>query len=508
MSSKTINVVNPNGLVVQKSTDFNEWYIELLKKCQLISYTDVSGCYVLLPQSYAIWEIITNTLNVHFKKSGIKNTYFPLFITQKQLQTEKDHIEGFSAEVATVTKVGSHKIDDEINYLAIRPTSECAIYPIYKTLIRSYKDLPLKYNQFCNVVRWEFKDTMPFIRSREFLWSETHNCFTSSDVAIQDVNTMIDLYSNVIFKDLLAIPTITGTKTNLEKFSGAVSTRTIECIIPEVGKGVQAATCHYLGQIFSKAFDITYRNDINILEHVHQTCHGITTRSIGIALMTHSDNKGLVLPPVICETQVVIIVIKPKDKVDQENVFNYAKFIEEELLQNNIRVILDNNDNETMGSKCNKYELQGIPVRLEVGLRDFNESSVILARRDTLTKEKITGSINSLPVKVFKVFNDVHNNLLNKATLRLLDSIVATKTKEEFTNNVANKKTCVINWCNIDECEKDIKTIHGVKSFCLVDTETELGSKLIIGLPSVGESDVCMFCGYVTKARCLFGKSY
>jgi len=491
--------INMNGMTIKKEINFGEWYVELLKKCKLISYTDISGCYVLLPNSYSIWENIVKALDLELKKVDVQNSYFPLFITQQNLKKEQDHVEGFAPEVAIVTKTGNTDLDPD-NYLIIRPTSETTIYATYKTLIHSYRDLPLKYNQYCNVVRWEFKDTMPFIRSREFLWSETHNCFANKIEATNDVDLMINLYSK-IYSETLAIPTIMGTKTNLEKFNGSVLSKTLECIIPNVVKGVQACTSHYLGNIFSKAFDISFRSASNDVEFVHQTCHGFTTRSIGIMLLTHSDNKGLVLPPYVAKTQVVIIPILQKES--QQLVMNYIYNINELLIAANIRTSIDVNEFETMGFKCNKHELGGIPVRLEIGMRDVENNEIVLFRRDTCTKQKIK-TVNVVD-SVLKTFTDINNNLFDKASNLLKSNINGATNINEFRKNIKSKKINLINWCNTDNCEKKIKHKFGVKTFCIIDENNELNKQIL-------EKNIdvlnCIFCNEPCVVKCLFGKSY
>ncbi|ARF10161.1 prolyl-tRNA synthetase [Hokovirus HKV1] len=485
------------GITCDKETEFNKWYTELVIKCKLIAYTDVSGCYVLLPQSYHFWNEIKKMLETEFINMDIKNAYFPLFITQNNLKKEKDHVEGFSPEVAYVTKTGSHELEEE-NYLIVRPTSECCIYPVYKNLITTYKDLPLKYNQFCNVVRWEFKDTMPFIRSREFLWSEIHNCFTNMNDSIQDVNNIMNLYENIFF-ELLALPTIRGTKTNLEKFNGGISTSTLECIIPNNGKGIQACTSHYLGTNFSSVYDIVYRDNDNNFKNVHQTCHGITTRTIGISIMTHSDNKGLVVSPNIAEIQVIIIPIYPKNKELHDTIDKYCKKIYDKL--GYFRCKIDNDKTHTVGYKFNHYELHGIPLRLEIGINEYNNNQIILHRRDN----NIKTVCNIDNIKTFIKINivNMHQNMYDKALTNVLNTIIFSNNVNDFCNNIKNNKVNICNWCNTDSCEKYIKENYQVKTLCILDTyfNKSLIEKVI-------HNDECMFCSNKNQVICLFGKTY
>src|SRR3989304_2025662 len=289
--------IHEMSITVDKNNDFSQWYRQIVLKSNMIKYYDVSGCYVLLPNSYGLWENIKEFLDTQFKKLGVENCYFPLFITKSNMEKEKEHIEGFQPEVAWVTKIGNledkgNKDDKEDNNLveplAIRPTSECAMYPIFPSLIKSHKDLPLKLNQWCNVVRWEFKDPYPFIRSREFLWQEGHTCFSNKEDATKEIKAIINIYKNC-YENLLAVPVIKGVKTEKEKFAGGELTFTLEGFIPEIGKGLQACTAHYLGQNFSKMFEITYQNEKEEKNFIHQNSWGFTTRSIGAMIMTHSD---------------------------------------------------------------------------------------------------------------------------------------------------------------------------------------------------------------------------
>jgi prolyl-tRNA synthetase len=461
---------------------------------------------VLLPASYTIWEFITKQLNKSFKPLNIQNTYFPLFITDKQLQTEKDHNAGFTPETATVTRVGNSTIESASNYLHIRPTSEAAIYSVIKGLIRSSKDLPIKFNQMVNVVRWEFKDCTPFIRSREFLWSESHHSFATHQEATDDVMTMITLYKNKVFGELLALPCIVGTKTNVEKFCGAVSTKTIECIIPNTGKGIQSATCHDLGLNFAKSFDVMYRNSNNILQYVYQTCHGITTRTIGIMIMTHADDKGLVLPPKVATTQVVIVVVSPKKESDKIIVDNYVKNVANALAAAKVRTRVDDDRAETMGFKCNKYEMEGIPIRLEIGLRDATGSTVVLFRRDKMTKQTVVlENIANVVNGVNSVLEDMHANMLACATTKVKNTVAFVSSEEQFELAIKNKKVCLVNWCETDVCEHNIKQNYSTKSLCIVDANED---DFVRGIIGNNEKTNCIFCSQAATAVCLFGKSY
>ena len=322
-----------DGLSVKREEDFSKWYWQVITKAHLIDNCELSGFYVLLPGAIDIWENIKREIDVNIKRHGVKNAYFPLFVSESALTKEKDHIEGFSPEVAWVTKTGSEELQER---LAVRPTSETIIYPLYAKWIKSYRDLPMKLNSWCNVVRWEFKHAVPFIRSREFLWQEGHSAFAHEIEASEEVKTICDIYKH-IYEDILAVPVIQGRKTEHEKFGGARYTLTCECFIPDANRAVQAATAHHLGDNFSRMFGIKYVGATNEENFVQQTSWGLTTRSIGIMIMTHGDNKGLLLPPRVAPFNVVLIPHLDKKGV----VLRWANDILCLLRKDGIRIHLD-----------------------------------------------------------------------------------------------------------------------------------------------------------------------
>ena len=434
------------GIVAKKKDNFSKWYLEIVTKCDLIDYSDVSGCYVLRENAYEIWENIKNFIDRKIKKMGVRNAYFPIFIPKSNLCKEQQHIDDFAPEVAWVTETGNQVISDEkfetdeigivekmaakIKFLeekiskgrldeplAIRPTSETSMYPHFAKWIRSHRDLPYKVNQWNNVVRWEFKKATPFIRSREFLWQEGHTCYSNEKDARSEVDQVLDLYERV-YRELLAVPTIKGTKTEKEKFAGAEMTKTIETFISGSGKAIQAATSHYLGQNFSKMFNISFEKAVEQgkqrkEEFVYQNSWGFTTRSIGIMIMTHSDDKGLILPPNIAPCQVMIVPIYQKNK-DDEMVDLYAKKIQDWLRKFEIRVSFDNRKGYRPGFKYNLCETNGIPLRIDIGNRDVENSTFDISRRDTLIKTKGV-DFKDLQHLVNSLLLDIQNSLYAKA---------------------------------------------------------------------------------------------
>jgi len=504
--------MNQNILINKKEENHSDWYTELIVKCNLISYYDISGCYILLPNSYSVWENIQHFLDGQFKLRGVQNVYFPLFISKNNLEKEKNHIEGFEPEVAWIKSkdvkedVKEDDKESSSNQIAIRPTSECAIYPTFANLVKwmSQKDLPLKYNQWCNVVRWEFKDTTPFIRSREFLWNEGHTCYATKEQAMEEVIDIIKLYKET-YQNMLGVPVILGKKTEKEKFGGADVTYTVECFISESGKAIQAATSHCLGQNFSKMFDIKYQvnteNKEEVIKHeyVWQNSWGFTTRSIGIMLMTHSDNKGVVFPPNIAPTQIIIIPIIVK-KYEQETKIYVDKIINI-LKQSTIRFKVDASNNHP-GSKFINAELGGSPLRLEIGKKEVDKNKIVCFRRDTCTKNVMDFDENLID-NLNNMLKNIQNNLFHIAKDKLINAITYPNDFSEFINNVENKKMCLIKWCDKDDCEMKIKELSKAKSLCCpdLDENKEIDMRIVDG-------DICLHCGDKAQNICLFGRSY
>ena len=488
MENKKYDMEHEMGITVSKNDNFSEWYIQMITKGKFIEYYDISGCYVLLPNSYGIWEKIQAYLDCHIKKLGVKNAYFPLFITEKNLTKEKNHINGFAPEVAWVTHTGQSKLEEKI---AVRPTSECAMYPIFANMIKSHNDLPLKLNQWCNVVRCEFKDCVPFLRSKEFLWGETHSCHDSESSAMNEVLDSINIYKKT-YNELLAIPVIKGRKTTNEKFAGADCTYTLEAYIPVVGKGIQACTSHCLGQNFSKMFDIMFQDKDSSKKYVWQNSWGFTTRSIGIMLMNHGDDKGSIIPPYVAPTQIVIIPILMKNKteivLDKCNeLFN--------ILKDKYRVELDIT-NHNPGWKFNYWETQGVPVRIEIGPRDVTKNTVTICKRNDFTKSVVDNNEKLCDV-IDLTFKNIHDELYLKAQNELLSNISTPTNFDQFLGNFDNKKMCLIKWCESDECEQNIKEKCNAKPLCIP-----------IDLDIHTTSTKCCICDRDAENSVLFGRSY
>lgn len=472
------------GLSVKKE-DFDKWYIEVILKSELADYSDVSGCIILRPDSYFIWEQIQKFTDENFKKAGIQNVYFPLFIPEKLLNKEKEHVEGFSPEVAWVTQTGDSKLDER---LAIRPTSETIMYPSYSKWIRSWRDLPMRYNQWNNVVRWEFKHAVPFLRTREFLWQEGHTVFATEKEAIAEGDEILEIYRKTT-EDLLALPGIMGRKTDKEKFAGAVFTSSIEHLMSD-GKAIQGPDFHHDGQNFSKAFDITFLDSEKKKQYAWQNTFGMSTREIGIMITIHGDDKGLVLPPRVAPIQVVIVPIY--DSKNREEILDEAKKIEKKI-KAEFRTKVDDREEFSPGFKYNEWELKGVPIRMEIGPKDVKNRHVILVRRDNGKKEIV--KIDSVTTRTKEMLEEIQKDMYNKALDFLKSNIHKVKTYEEFKKLI--KKGGIIQscWCGERKCEDKVKEDTGAK---------------IINIPFEQEKVFCdcIICGKKAKVVANFAKSY
>ncbi|NOR85114.1 proline--tRNA ligase, partial [archaeon] len=393
------------GLTVKKDEDFSEWYTQVILKSGLADYGPVKGCMVIKPWGYAVWENIQSWLDGQIKATGHKNAYFPMLIPENLLMQEQDHVEGFVPEVAWVTHGGSRKLEEK---LAIRPTSETIMYSMYSQWIRSYRDLPLLINQWCNIVRWETKATKLFLRTREFLWQEGHTAHTTNAGADKEVRKMLDVYVELAEKRL-AIPVITGKKTEAEKFPGALYTTTIEALMTD-GKALQMGTSHNLGQNFAKAFNIEYIDENEKKQHVWQTSWGVSTRLIGAIIMSHGDDKGLVLPPNVAPIKVVIIPIL--FDASKKQVLKKALDVKKALEKKGISVELDDREEYKPGFKFNEWELKGVPVRVELGPKDIEKNQAVLARRDI--HDKRFAKLDDVVAEIEKLLVDVQENMLKK----------------------------------------------------------------------------------------------
>ncbi|MFW5704217.1 MAG: proline--tRNA ligase [Nanoarchaeota archaeon] len=444
------------AITAKKEENMSEWYTQVIQKADLIEYTDVSGCMIFKPNSFQIWEKIQEELDKKIKSLGVKNAYFPLFIPEKLLLREADHVEGFAPEVAWVTHSGETQLKEK---LAVRPTSETIMYDAYKKWIQSYRDLPLKLNQWCNVVRWEFKHSTPFIRNREFLWQEGHTVHETKQEADKEVLQVLDFYAQ-IYEDLLAIPVNKGRKSVGEKFAGADYTTTIETFLVD-GKAIQGATSHHLGQNFAKAFDITYLDKNQKKQFPFQNSWGLTTRTIGAMIMIHSDNKGLILPPKVATNKVVLIPLLFKGK--EEIVLKKSQEIAKKL--ESFNPILDDDTKDSPGFKFNKWEMQGIPVRIELGPRDLEAGVATISIRDHDEKKQV--KIEKLKETIDKELIAMHKRLYEKAEKQMQYQTIEVDNFKDFEKAIKAKKRCLVPWHEDIAIEDEIKEKTGAKSSCL-----------------------------------------
>ncbi len=476
------------GVTVKKSENFSEWYTQVVLKSELADYAPTKGCIIFREYSYAIWEKIRQVMDRRIKEKGHKNAYFPLFIPESLLKKEAEHFEGFVPECAWVTIGGDRKLEER---LAIRPTSETIIYSMYAKWIRSWRDLPVKLNQWCNIVRWETKATKPFIRTREFLWQEGHTAHATKEEADQEVMEILEMYKDLM-ENYLAIPVLAGRKSEREKFAGALYTTTLEALMPD-GKALQMGTSHNLGQNFAKVFEIKFVGRDEKEHYVWQTSWGISTRLIGAVVMVHGDDRGLVLPPRIAPIQVVIIPIFYKE-VERKEILKKAREILENLQKNGISALLDDRTEYTPGWKFNHWELKGVPLRIEIGPKDLEKGEITLARRDTF--ERIVVKDEKVLEEVNQILEDIQENLFKRAKEFLETHITEVKSYEEFKEVLRTKggfiKAC---WCLSSECEEKIKEETGA-TIRLIPFEKEK------------PFSNCIYCGKEAKEVVYFAKAY
>jgi len=464
-----------------RDEDFGKWYTDVCKKADLVDYSSVKGSMIVRPYGYAIWENIQSVLDGMFKETGHENIQMPMFIPESLLNVEKDHVEGFAPEVAWVTHGGSEELEER---MCVRPTSEVLFCEHYAKIIKSYRDLPKLYNQWCTIVRWE-KETRPFLRSREILWQEGHTMHATAEEAKEETLRMLGVYEN-FQKNYLALPVIVGKKTDKEKFAGAEETYTLEAMMYN-GVALQNGTSHYFGNHFAKAFNINFLNKENKLEAPYQTSWGVTTRMIGAIIMTHGDDRGLVLPPMIAPTKVIIIPIGKDEEVNR-----VADEIGSKLKKIGVSYKVDLTD-KTPGFKFAEAEVKGYPIRLEIGKRDLANNQVTLVRRDTL--EKITVDINESADIVPSLLKDIQKDMYQRALERRNSMMFEAKTYDEMTELVNKQNGFIkVNWCGDVACENKIKDDLGVKSRCLIEDEQVDGP--------------CVCCGKEAQTKVYFGKQY
>lgn len=477
--------------ITSRETDYSQWYIDLVRSAKLADYSDIRGCMVIRPNGYAIWEKMQAALDRMFKETGHVNAYFPLFIPESYIQKEADHIEGFAPECAVVTHGGGEELAEK---LYVRPTSETVIWASYKKWIQSYRDLPLLINQWANVVRWEMR-TRLFLRTAEFLWQEGHTAHASPEEAQEEVLRMINIYKTFA-EEYMALPVIMGRKTESEKFAGADETWCIEAMMQDK-KALQAGTSHNLGQNFAKAFDCQFQTKEGTLEYVWATSWGVSTRLIGALIMAHSDDKGLVLPPKLASRQVVIVPILRGDK---QAVVEKAHTICEELKKSGIHAFVDDSEQNSPGWKFAEYELQGIPVRLEIGPRDISNNICIAARRDTGEKQKLTLD-GTLATSILSMLETMQQSMFKRALDFRESNTFEVASYDEFKSLIDNG-FIVAHWDGTEETEAKIK--EETKATIRVLPETPD----FIAHYSINEPGVCIYSGKPSKRKVVFAKSY
>lgn len=468
--------------ITSMDEDFAQWYTDIVKKAELVDYSSVKGCMIIRPYGYAIWENIQRNLDDKLKATGHENVYMPMFIPESLLQKEKDHVEGFAPEVAWVTHGGSEPLAER---LCVRPTSETLFCEHYAKIVQSYNDLPKLYNQWCSVVRWE-KTTRPFLRTTEFLWQEGHTIHATPEEAEKETVDILNLYADLCEK-VLAIPVVKGRKTDKEKFAGAVATYTIESLMHD-GKALQNGTSHNFGDNFARAFGIQYSDKTGKLQYVHETSWGVTTRLIGAIIMVHGDNSGLVLPPKIAPTQVIIVPIAQH----KEGVLDKASELKDRISKV-ARVKLDASD-KMPGWKFNEYEMKGVPIRVEMGPKDIENNQAVLVRRDT--REKLIVSLEEIENKITEILDLMQIELLEKARKSAEEKTYSATDLDSFIE-IANTKPGFIKamWCGDKACEDKLKEVAGVTSRCMPFAQENI-------------SDKCICCGKEASKLVYWGKAY
>lgn len=471
--------------ITAREVDFAQWYTDVVKKAELVDYSSVKGCMIIRPLGYAIWENIQKNLDQMFKETGHENVSMPMFIPESLLQKEKDHVEGFAPEVAWVTHGGSEPLQER---LCVRPTSETLFCEHFAKVVQSYRDLPLLYNQWCSVVRWE-KTTRPFLRTAEFLWQEGHTVHATAEEALEETEKMLNVYADFC-KNYLAIPVLKGRKTDKEKFAGAEATYTIEALMHD-GKALQSGTSHYFGDGFAKAFGIQYSDKENKLQYVHETSWGMSTRIIGALIMVHSDDSGLVLPPKIAPTQVMIIPVAQH----KEGVLDVAYALVDRLKKAGISVKIDASD-KSPGFKFAECEMKGVPLRLEIGPRDLETGTCLAVRRDTSEKQSL--NLENLEQTVSELLERIQEDLYQKALAHLQAHTHRVQTWDEFVEALQHKKGFVLApWNGSREVEDKIKELTGATSRCMP-----------LGEEEPDEDARCILSGEKAKKMVLWGKAY
>ncbi|MCL5101403.1 MAG: proline--tRNA ligase [Candidatus Parvarchaeota archaeon] len=471
-----------------KEKNLIDWYNDVLLRSEMVDFSEVKGFAVYRPYGYAMWEITQTYLDAKFKSIGTQNTYFPLLIPEKLLTKEKNHVEGFAPEVAWVTMGGDRRLDER---LAIRPTSETIMYDSYSKWVKSYRDLPLLLNQWNTMVRWETKETRFLLRGRENLWHEAHGAFSSKEDAGKNALAALDFYKSYV-QDILAVPVIVGMKSETEKFAGAYRTYTVEAVLPNNFTS-QAATSHDLGQNFSKAFDIKFLDENNSWQYVYQTSWGTSMRAIGVMVLVHGDNNGLILPPKIAPVQVVVIPILKGGKTDKE-IKDYAQKILDKLSSLGVRVKLDDRETFSAGWKFNEYDMKGVPIKIDVGERELSSKTLFIRTR--FNAEKYSIDLKDID-KVTSKLDEIQKNMFLKAKKDMESRITIEKDKDKFVSSLKDAKAVLkVAWCGEKECETGIKDSTGATS-----RVRPLDKEVLI-------SEKCVFCGKKANFNTFFAQSY
>jgi prolyl-tRNA synthetase len=520
---------------VETDSAVDNQYVKLLTDGGYMDYYGVSGCYVMRPPLYKMWEQVQSYMNEEFETMDVENCYFPMFALRKNLEIEKEHVQGFSPEVAWVTHVGSldaledlkeqksTEVDGTVTKsslaepLALRPTSESIMYPSFAEWIRSHNQLPLKYNQWSNVVRWEFKQPTPLLRSREFLWQEGHTCHATSEGALKEVKEVLDFYHQV-YRELMAVYTIRGEKTKSEKFPGADLTTSIEAIIPQNGKAIQAATSHFLGTHFSEMFKINFTDKDEKIKFVFQNSWGLTTRSLGIMLLSHMDDKGFVLPPKIASTQVVLMMVglnKNLSQQDKDNLHAHCVRIVSQLKKLGLRVKFDDDNSKTLKQKFERYESLGIPLRIEVGPKEQKNSQIAVCKRNDGKKQVLT-IVNDNYEAITNLLFQIQSEMYNKNRQTVLNRLKISLNYSDLIANLNQKCVSLIPLCNTDTCEEQCnlrmkaQDLTATKTLCKPYDIQELGVGQVDGLPAVFQNgpEKCIHCQVETTQFVLYGRSY
>jgi len=479
-----------------RAEDFSEWYNQLVLRAQLADYAPVRGCMIVRPYGWALWENIQGALDRRFKATGHQNVAFPLLIPKSFIEKEKHHVEGFSPELAVVTIGGGEELAEP---LIVRPTSETIIGHMWSKWIQSYRDLPVLMNQWNSVVRWELR-TKLFLRTLEFYWQEGHTAHATREEAIEETRRMLDVYTDFAVNDA-AIPVIPGAKSEAEKFAGADVTYAIEAIMGD-GKALQAGTSHFLGQNFAQAFEVRYLDQGGQLQHCWTTSWGLSTRFIGAIIMVHGDDQGLVMPPKIAPTQVVIVPIF-KTEEEKTAVLQTAKDLKTQLIKANLRVMLDEREGFSPGWKFNDWEMRGVPVRVELGPKDVAKQAAILARRDKPGREgKVSASLADLPATIEKLLGEVQQALFDKALAFRRAHTHETKTYDELKQAVETGFAFAY-WCGSGDCEAKIKEETRATMRCI-----PLHPADVLGNSPGSTSGTCVYCGKASEHRAIFARAY